>query len=73
MKVSISLPEDDVRFLDAYAATRGMESRSAAVQRAVRLLRSAELGAAYEAAWEEWTSGDDADLWERTAADGLSS
>lgn len=50
-----------------------MESRSAAVQRAVRLLRSAELGAAYEAAWEEWTTGDDADLWDRTTADGLSS
>lgn len=71
MKVSVSLPEDDVRFLDEYADQRGLDSRSAALQRAVRLLRSAELGAAYEAAWEEWASGEDARLWERTTADGL--
>jgi Arc/MetJ-type ribon-helix-helix transcriptional regulator len=71
MKVSVSLPEDDVRFLDEYADERGLDSRSAALQRAVRLLRSAELGAAYEAAWEEWVAGEDAPLWDRTTADGL--
>ncbi|MFP5298949.1 MAG: ribbon-helix-helix domain-containing protein, partial [Actinomycetota bacterium] len=39
MKVSISLPEEDVAFLDAYAETQGIPSRSAAIHRAVRLLR----------------------------------
>jgi Arc/MetJ-type ribon-helix-helix transcriptional regulator len=71
MKVSVSLPEDDVDFLDAYAASQGMGSRSAAVHRAVRLLRATELGPAYEAAWREWAAGDDQDVWDATAGDGL--
>lgn len=70
MKLSISLPTEDVEFLDGYAAEHGM-ARSAAVQRAVRLLRAAGLGAAYEGAWSEWaTSGDD-ELWESTVSDGV--
>ena len=73
MKVSVSLPDDDVRFLDAYALEQGLESRSAALHRAVRLLRTADLGASYEAAWEEWASGADATRWEATATDGLRS
>ena len=54
MKVSVSLPGEDVQFLDAYAKEQGLESRSAALHRAVRLLRTAELGGTYEAAWDEW-------------------
>ena len=71
MKVSVSLPGDDVAFLDAYAHEQGLESRSAALQKAVRLLRAAELGAAYEAAWDEWSATRDAELWDRSAGDGL--
>ena len=71
MKVSVSLPDDDVRYLDEYARERGLESRSAALQQAVRLLRTGELGAAYAAAWEEWSSDDDASAWESTTPDGL--
>jgi Arc/MetJ-type ribon-helix-helix transcriptional regulator len=71
MKVSISLPDDDVRFLDEFAARRKLDSRSAAVQRAVRLLRTSELETAYEAAFDEWVAGGDAALWDRTTADGL--
>ena len=70
MKVSLSIPEDDVRFLDDYAREQGLGSRSAAVHRAVRLLRTAELGAAYESAWEEWSSNDAAD-WVTAVGDGL--
>lgn len=70
MKVSISLPTEDVEFLDRYAQTQGVDSRSAVVHRAVSLLRALELGAAYEAAWEEWDSSGEAELWEPTAADG---
>jgi Arc/MetJ-type ribon-helix-helix transcriptional regulator len=70
MKVSVSLPDDDVEFLDAYAEREGIASRSAALHRAVRLLRAAELGAAYEDAWDEWDAGDDAPLWDATAGDG---
>jgi Arc/MetJ-type ribon-helix-helix transcriptional regulator len=71
MKVSVSLPEDDVRFLDAFAEEQGLDSRSAALQRAVRLLRTSELGSAYAAAWDEWASSGDADRWATTIDDGL--
>ncbi len=71
MKVSISLPDDDVRFLDEFATRRKLDSRSAAVQRAVRLLRTSELETAYEAAFDEWAASGEAALWDRTAADGL--
>ena len=71
MKVSVSLPDDDLEYLDAYAKKTGLESRSAALQKAVRLLRTAELGRQYAAAWEEFASDPDAELWEATVADGL--
>jgi Arc/MetJ-type ribon-helix-helix transcriptional regulator len=71
VKLSVSLPGQDVEFLDAYAKSRGLESRSAAVQEAVQLLRSGELEAAYASAWAEWTQAGDGPLWESTAADGL--
>lgn len=71
MKVSVSLPGEDVRFLDEYAQERGLESRSAALHQAVRLLRAAELGASYESAWNEWIAAGDAELWDRAAGDGL--
>jgi len=71
MKVSVSLPEADVDYLDAYAQTQGLDSRSAALQKAVRLLRASELGAAYEDAWTDWVESEDAELWEAATADGL--
>lgn len=72
MKVSVSLPQDDVHFLDEYSQKAGLESRSAALQKAVRLLRTAELGEAYAAAWEEWFASGDAETWDATVSDGLS-
>jgi len=73
MKVSVSLPGDDVQFLDAYAKEQGLESRSAALHRAVRLLRTAELGGTYEAAWDEWRAEGEDELWESTTGDGSGS
>ncbi len=71
MKVSVSLPDEDVEFLDAYAAEQGFESRSAVLHKAVQLLRAAELGGAYEDAWQEWTTTGEADAWEAVAGDGV--
>ena len=71
MKLSVSLSNEDVEYLDAYAETQGLESRSAALQKAVRLLRASELGAAYEDAWAEWAGSEDSDLWDAATADGL--
>jgi Arc/MetJ-type ribon-helix-helix transcriptional regulator len=73
MKVSISLPEDDVEFLDAYAQSQGIESRSAVVHRAVRLLRVSDLGHAYEEAFTSWDDDGEAAAWDAVAADGLES
>lgn len=72
MKVSVSLPEEDVDFLDRYAESEGIGSRSAAVHRAVRLLRASELGPAYEEAWTDWAESDDADVWDAATSDGVS-
>ncbi len=71
MKLSVSLPEDDVALLDEYARTTGLASRSAAVQHAVRLLRHADLEQDYAAAWEDWESSGERAAWEGTSGDGL--
>jgi Arc/MetJ-type ribon-helix-helix transcriptional regulator len=71
VKVSVSLPDEDIEFLDAYARSVGARSRSAVLQRAVRLLRATELGPAYAEAWQEWQAGGDSEVWESVSGDGL--
>ncbi len=70
MKLSVSLPDDDVEFLDSYADVQGIDSRSAVVHKAIRMLRSAQLGASYEEAFAEWEEGGDAEAWDSTVSDG---
>ena len=72
MKLSVSIPDDDVEFIDHYAGEHGLDTRSGVVQRALSLLRATELGEDYAAAWREWTDADGV-LWEETVADGLES
>ena len=71
MKVSVSLPAEDVAFLDTYANAQGIESRSAAVHRAVGLLRASELGDAYEDAFGSWQDDPEGQAWDAAIADGL--
>ena len=71
VKVSVSLPDDDVRFLDEYAAGEGAGSRSSVVHQAIGLLRTAGLEQAYAQAWDEWKASGDAQLWDATSADGI--
>jgi Arc/MetJ-type ribon-helix-helix transcriptional regulator len=71
MKVSVSLPEEDVEFLDAYAQAQGLPSRSAVLHKAVRLLRGAELAPAYEDAFLSWEESADATDWDATSGDNL--
>ncbi|MEZ0107792.1 hypothetical protein ABH920_001784 [Catenulispora sp. EB89] len=66
-KLSISLPDDDVAFLDELNA----ESRSAAVHKAIDLARSLSLVDDYTAAYDEWVSSGDAALWDTVLGDGL--
>lgn len=70
MKLSVSMSDDDVAFIDQYATEHGVGTRSAVVQRALSLLRSSGLGDDYAAAWDEWDASD-SDAWESTAADGV--
>jgi hypothetical protein len=71
MKISVSLPEEDIALLDEYAHTSGLPSRSAALQYVILLLRHPDLEQDYASAWDEWESSGDQALWEATAADGL--
>ena len=70
MKLSVSLPDEDVQFLDEYARTHA-RSRSAAVHDAIETLRRGALADAYQEAWEEWDAGGEGELWEQTSGDGL--
>jgi Arc/MetJ-type ribon-helix-helix transcriptional regulator len=71
MKLSVSLTEEDIRFLDEYREASQLPSRSSAVQRAIALLRESRLEDAYAAAWEEWDHSGDAETWDAVSADGL--
>ena len=71
MKVSVSLPGEDVAFLDAYASAHAYPSRSAVLHHAIRALRLGELHEAYGEAWAEWDAGGEARVWDAAAGDGV--
>lgn len=71
MKVSVSLSEDDVAFVDEYVARSGAPSRSSAIQHAIGLLRTATLEEEYAEEFAAWDAGEDAELWDSAALDGL--
>jgi Arc/MetJ-type ribon-helix-helix transcriptional regulator len=71
MKVSVSLPDEDVEFLDAYAQAQGLPSRSAVLHKAVRLLRGVELVPAYEDAFASWDASEDAADWDAIVSDSV--
>ncbi|MDP9796976.1 Arc/MetJ-type ribon-helix-helix transcriptional regulator [Catenuloplanes nepalensis] len=71
MKLSISLSDEDVRFVDEYARRAGIAGRSTVVHKAVELLRLQDLERAYADAWDEWDGSEDAALWENTSGDGI--
>ncbi len=71
--MSVSLPEVDIEFLDAYADAQGFASRSAVLHKAVRLLRAVELSGDYQEAWQDWNASGDGKLWDATVTDGVPS
>lgn len=70
VKVSVSIPDGDVGFLDDFARAHGLRSRSAVVQRAIRLLRASELSRHYEEAFAQWAD-DDEGLGAAVVANGV--
>jgi Arc/MetJ-type ribon-helix-helix transcriptional regulator len=71
MKVSVSLPDDEVAFLDSYAKSQGIASRSAVLLKAIRCLRNLGLERAYTEAWSEWETSGESQAWDQAAGDGL--
>lgn len=71
MKLSVSLPDEDVAFIDEYAMQAGVSSRSAVMQRAIAALRAQRLEQDYEEAFAEWEASGEAALWEATLTDGM--
>lgn len=70
MKLSISLPEKDVAYIDRHLADHDEPSRSAVIRKAIERLRFEELSEAYGELWKEWGTEDDL-LWETTVGDGI--
>lgn len=70
MKISVSLPDEDIAYIDRYAKVSNSSSRSAVIHKAVAMLKTSELTSDYEAAFSEWTDEDEA-AWSQANADGL--
>jgi Arc/MetJ-type ribon-helix-helix transcriptional regulator len=64
VKLSVSLPEVECEFLDKCVEQGLYPSRSAVVLRALRLLRSADLGKMYSDAFDEWDESDEGADWD---------
>ena len=71
VKLSVSLSPSEVAVLDKYVQSAGLQSRSAAIQQAIKLLGDPDLEDAYIAAWQEWEDAGEAGAWAVTVADGV--
>jgi Arc/MetJ-type ribon-helix-helix transcriptional regulator len=65
MKLSVSLSEKDVEFLDYYVSAHDLETRSAALQAALKALRDLDLQESYAAAWSEEEDPEVLAHWQR--------
>ena len=73
MKLSVSLSEKDVEFLDFYITAHDLETRSAGLQAALRALRDVELEDEYEQAFSPEESREDPEVlahWQRMWDEG---
>lgn len=71
MKLSVSLSAEDLATLDAYVKQTGLGSRSAGIQRAIRMLAHPTLDEDYAVAWQEWSTAGEGETWESAVRDGL--
>jgi Arc/MetJ-type ribon-helix-helix transcriptional regulator len=71
MKLSVSVPEEQIERLDRIVEARGLASRSAAIQEGIELLIHDSLVAEYKSAFREWTDAGEGTTWESTVNDGL--
>lgn len=71
MKLSVSLTEDEVQFLDAATGRGEYSSRSAAVAAAIRALREQKMVQSYAAEFADPDIVRDLQVWDSTLGDGL--
>lgn len=71
MKVSVSIPDSDLDYLDEQVTAGLYPTRSAAVHAAIRSLRTRDLEAQYAEAGREWRESGEQAVWDATLADGL--
>jgi Arc/MetJ-type ribon-helix-helix transcriptional regulator len=71
-KLSVSVDPSLIPFIDHYQTQHAVKTKSEVVERALRLLRDAELEESYAAAANDWQESEDAVLWDKTSNDGLS-
>jgi antitoxin ParD1/3/4 len=65
-KLSISIPESSLEFVERYRKKHAMKSRSHVIETAINVLRERDLVAAYRDASREYDPA-----WEVTNSDGL--
>lgn len=65
-KLSISIPDSALQFVEHYRKTHAIKTRSEVIQEAIALLRERELDAAYREASVVFDSD-----WDRVSSDGL--
>jgi Arc/MetJ-type ribon-helix-helix transcriptional regulator len=63
LRISLSLPAEDVEFLDTFRRAKGFHSRSSVLHFAIYMLQEAQLTSSYEAAWAEWEDTPDGVDW----------
>jgi Arc/MetJ-type ribon-helix-helix transcriptional regulator len=71
MKVSVSIPDDDLAFLESQIAEGRFPNRSAAIHGAIRSLRTRHLESQYAEAAKDWRESGEEGAWEVTLADGV--
>ena len=71
VKLSVSVDQGVVPFIERYQNDHTVRTKSEVVERALELLRKAELEQAYKEAAQDWLENPDAALWENTVGDGI--
>ncbi len=70
VKLSVSLSEDDLVYLDKIAADL-KDNGSAAIHKLLRIQRELDAETAYAQAFDEWENSGEQAIWDGTAGDGL--
>lgn len=71
MKLSVSVTAKDVELLDEFVEQERLASRSAGVQRAIRMLGTRELEREYDDAFAEWDASADKAFWDQSSGAGI--